>query len=133
MFMCIITFLFYHVLARLSVDSHIFTVNNRGGKYNLQTFQEQEFSQYDSHWILWCAGVPFGMVWLKSRTIIYVQTRQWCHIDDVKVSYVIHLDSLYLASSCMPDTHQNAQPFDVCVLVNKITREVMSCGFTCVA
>lgn len=85
-----------------------------------QIFQEQEFSQYDSHWILWFAGVPFGMVRLKSRTIICVQTRQWYHIDDVKVSYVIHLDSLCLASTCMPDTQQNAQPFDMCVFVNKI-------------
>ena len=76
--------------------------------------------------------------WNHERLANYKQDNGYrlhmsCHIDDVKAAYHTHPGYLYLKSTCMPETRQNAQPYEVWVLVNKTSGEVISGGCTCVA
>lgn len=79
----------------------------------------------------WCG-------WTHERLRLYKQDNGYrlhmaCHIDDVKAAYHLHQEYIYLRATCMPETRQNAQPYDVWILANKTTGEILSGGCTCVA
>lgn len=74
----------------------------------------------------WCG-------WTHERLRLYKQDNGYrlhmaCHIDDVKAAYHLHQEYIYLRATCMPETRQNAQPYDVWILANKTTGEILSGG-----
>uniref|UniRef100_A0A8W8P0P0 Uncharacterized protein n=1 Tax=Magallana gigas TaxID=29159 RepID=A0A8W8P0P0_MAGGI len=78
----------------------------------------------------WCG-------WTHERLRLYKQDNGYrlhmaCHIDDVKAAYHLHQKYIYLRET-LPETRQSAQPYDVWILANKTTGEILSGRCTCVA